>query len=104
MKFVQLSIALFSFMAAPTLNASAEIKEEINFQFDHKVSIERNYANFKRKAKRACRSTPYFYPYNLTVKCRQELMDQAVKAINLEEFSAFHRGNAPSHAMTIASR
>lgn len=84
-----LAIGLATF--ALTAGASAQEAEKVEFRFDTTASVQSNYAEFKRTAKRACNDSSAWYSKKMELECRADLLDQAVSATRQDVFIAYHQ-------------
>ncbi len=76
---------------ALTAGASAQAGETVDFRYDTAISIQANYAEFERTAKRACDYNSPLYSTKMEQACRADLLDQAVPATKQDAFIAYHQ-------------
>lgn len=73
-----------------TSGAFAQEAETVKFRYDKTATIEANYSDFKRTARRACDDGSILYSHTLEQACRADLLDQAVPATKQDAFIAYH--------------
>lgn len=89
---MKVSKALAIGFAAVTLPACAFAQDvqTVKFRYDKTATIEANYAEFKRKARRVCDDASIVYTHTMERACRADLLDQAVFATEQDAFIAYH--------------